>query len=96
MTTASQLRPMESAIPKRRKVAPGRLFISGEWRDGRNGKTFETVDPTTEAVITQIAEATVEDVNEAVAAATAAMEGDWGRMSGHERGRILWLSLIHI
>jgi len=66
------------------------LYIDGEWRDSASGKTFAVIDPTTEAEIAQVAEGTVEDVELAVQAANAAFVGDWGRMSGHERGEILW------
>jgi aldehyde dehydrogenase (NAD+) len=67
------------------------LYINGEWRDSANGKTFAAIDPTTEAEIAQVAEGTVEDVEDAVKAANAAFEtGDWSRLSGHERGEILW------
>ncbi|HEY9657581.1 MAG TPA: aldehyde dehydrogenase family protein, partial [Allocoleopsis sp.] len=66
------------------------LYINGEWRDSTSGKTFAAIDPTTEAEIAQVAEGTVEDVELAVQAAGAAFVGDWGQMSGHERGEILW------
>ncbi|MCI21482.1 aldehyde dehydrogenase family 2 member C4-like, partial [Trifolium medium] len=46
-------------------------------------KTFETVDPRTEEVITKIAEATKEDVDIAVKAAREAFDfGPWPRMPG--------------
>lgn len=47
------------------------------------GKTFETVDPRTEEVIVEIAEATKEDVDIAVKAAREAFDfGPWPRMPG--------------
>lgn len=47
------------------------------------GKTFETVDPRTEEVITEIAEASKEDVDIAVKAAREAFDyGPWPRMTG--------------
>jgi coniferyl-aldehyde dehydrogenase len=49
----------------------------------KKGKTFETVDPRTEEVITKIAEATKEDVDIAVKAAREAFDfGPWPRMPG--------------
>lgn len=66
------------------------LYIGGEWRDSANGKTFAAIDPTTEQEIARISEGTTEDVEAAVKAARAALAGDWGAMSGHERGEILW------
>eukprot|EP00249_Psilotum_nudum_P010107 c22338_g2_i1 orf=229-1737(+) len=74
-----------------------KLFIDGEFVDAVSGKTFETLDPRTEEVIIQVAEADKEDVDIAVKAAKKAFEeGPWPRMSGAERGRILfrWADLI--
>lgn len=49
----------------------------------KKGKSFETVDPRTEEVITEIAEATKEDVDIAVKAARQAFDnGPWPRMPG--------------
>jgi len=47
------------------------------------GKTFETVDPRTEEVIVEIAEASKEDVDIAVKAAREAFDiGPWPRIPG--------------
>ena len=46
-------------------------------------------DPSTGEVIGQIAGGGAQDVDAAVAAARAALDGDWGRMTAAERGRIL-------
>jgi aldehyde dehydrogenase (NAD+) len=67
------------------------LYINGEWRNATTGKTFDVIDPTTEAVIAKIAEGTTEDTEAAIAAAQQAFaRGPWAHMSGHERGEILW------
>ena len=74
------------------KVAPGKLLINGQWVDG-SGKPFDTVNPATGEVLTQIAEAGAQDVDQAVAAARKAFDdvaGPWRKMSASERGRILW------
>src|SRR5262245_9173819 len=72
-------------------VPPGRLLIDGAWKEARSGKTFATVKPADEGVITQVAEAGSEDVDAAVAAARAALEtGPWSKMPAAERGKILW------
>jgi len=34
------------------KIKPGKLFIDGKWRDAISGKTFPTINPATEGVIT--------------------------------------------
>src|SRR5579872_5762180 len=73
------------------KVSPGRLLINGEWIE--TSKTFDTINPATEEVITQIASASSQDVDRAVAAARKAFDdrnGPWRKMSASERGRLLW------
>jgi len=70
---------------------PGRLLIDGQWADARSGKTFATINPADESVITQVAEAGPEDVDAAVASGRKAWEsGPWPKMSAADRGKILW------
>jgi len=72
-------------------AAPSKLFIDGEFRDAKGGETFATVNPATEEAIAEVASATVDDVDAAVAAARRAYEsGPWAEMSARERGRIIW------
>ena len=71
-------------------VKPGKLLINGEWRDSSSGKTFGVENPATEEVLAQVAEATTEDVDAAVAAAQKAVEDSaWSRMHPRDRGRIV-------
>jgi len=73
------------------KTSPGRLLIDGQWLDGP--KKFETVNPATGEVLTEIVEASGSDVDRAVAAARKAFEdhnGAWRKMSASERGRLIW------
>ncbi|HWU04701.1 MAG TPA: aldehyde dehydrogenase family protein [Novosphingobium sp.] len=65
------------------------LFINGEWVSATGGRTLDTVDPATGAVIGQIAAAGADDVNAAVEAAKAALPG-WRATVPVERARILW------
>jgi aldehyde dehydrogenase (NAD+) len=68
-----------------------KLFIGGEWRDPKSGKTFPTINPATEEPITQIALAGDEDVDSAVTAARDAFEkGAWSKLSATDRGKILY------
>lgn len=53
------------------------------------GKTFVTINPVTEKPITSVYEATVEDVDIAVAAARKAFKGDWKSTTPEARGRCL-------
>ncbi len=75
------------------QVKPGKLFIGGQWVDG-GGKAFDTINPATGEVLTQIAEATPADVDNTVTAARQAFEaagkGTWRAMSASEKGRVLW------
>jgi len=73
------------------RVSPGRLLINGEWVDG--SRKFDTINPATGEVLTQIVEASPDDVDRAVKAARHAFEdrgGPWRKMSTSERGRLLW------
>jgi acyl-CoA reductase-like NAD-dependent aldehyde dehydrogenase len=66
------------------------LFINNEWRDAAGGKTIDVVNPATEEVIAEVASADRSDIDAAVAAARAALDGPWGRLSARERGRLVW------
>ena len=67
-----------------------RNFINGEYRESSAARTFENINPCTGAAISQVHEATREDVDAAVQAARAALDGPWGKMSDAERGEILY------
>jgi len=64
-------------------------FINGEYKTSSAGKTFSNINPCTGATIGVVHEATREDVDAAVQAASDALSGPWGRMSDEERGEIL-------
>jgi len=68
------------------------LLIGGEWRDADGGKTQPVVNPATEETIAEVASASSADVDAAVAAARAALDGAWGKMPARERGR--WMHKI--
>ena len=66
-----------------------RLFINNEWRPSSSGKTMPVVNPATEEVIAEVASADRSDVDAAVAAARAALNGPWSVLSARERGRLV-------
>jgi acyl-CoA reductase-like NAD-dependent aldehyde dehydrogenase len=69
---------------------PKQLLINGRWTAAASGKTFETINPSTEQVLAHIAEADLVDVNAAVEAASQAFESpSWSGISPHARTRIL-------
>jgi acyl-CoA reductase-like NAD-dependent aldehyde dehydrogenase len=72
------------------KVKPGKLWIGGEWVDAASGKTFPTVNPATEEVLTEVAEAGPEDVSHAARAARRAYEEVWSRTPAADRARVLY------
>ena len=50
------------------------FFIANGWTPARDGRTFETIDPSTEEVLATVARGGTGDVDDAVAA-RAAFEG---------------------
>jgi aldehyde dehydrogenase (NAD+) len=73
------------------RIEPGRLLIDGQWLD--SSTKFDTINPATGEVLTQIVEASTQDVDHAVQAARRAFDdrtGAWRKMSASERGRLIW------
>ena len=64
-------------------------FINGAYVRNTSGKTFADINPVNGQVIGQIYEAGQGEVDAAVAAAQAALKGDWGRLSVAERCKLL-------
>ncbi|MCO6055568.1 aldehyde dehydrogenase family protein [Pseudomonas sp. MOB-449] len=66
------------------------LYINGQWVAPVKGGTFDTIDPSSEALIAKVAAASADDVNLAVRAARRAFdEGPWPQMSGSARAAVL-------
>lgn len=68
------------------KSFENRLFINGKFVDSSDGGRFDLISPTTNEKFAEVAEATVEDANAAVAAAKAAFPA-WSALSPSERGK---------
>jgi acyl-CoA reductase-like NAD-dependent aldehyde dehydrogenase len=69
---------------------PKQLLIGGRWVPAVSGKTFETIDPSTEHTLAHVAEADAADVDLAVTAARRAFEAPtWTGISPHARARFL-------
>lgn len=67
-------------------LTPARLFIDGQLRDAAGGKTFDVISPWTDAPVNKAADASVEDVNEAIAAARRAFDStDWSHDSNRQK-----------
>src|SRR5687767_5301954 len=64
------------------------LFIGGEWRAAASGERFDVVDPGTEEVIAQVANAGADDAAAAAEAAAVAQPG-WAATPPRERAEVL-------
>jgi aldehyde dehydrogenase (NAD+) len=94
MTMEKQTSAFEYApAPESRSVvdiAPSYgLFIDGEFVEAADGRVFKTVSPSTEEVLSEIAQAGAEDVDRAVKAARKAF-GKWSALPGSERAKYLF------
>jgi len=65
------------------------LFIDGELVEAASGEIRELAEPATGAPLARAAMAGNEDVDRAVAAARAALEGPWAKTPPNERSRLL-------
>ena len=84
----TKLHPTNQQFLARRAAGEG-LLVNGSWKAARDGKTFDTVDPATGAVIGKLALASSGGVDEAVAAAGDALAG-WKGTTPLNRSKILW------
>ncbi len=78
-------------------ILPSNAYINGKFTKARSGKTFETVNPATGEVLTQVASCGAEDVDYAVKKARQAFEcGVWSRRHPSERkaAMIQWVKLL--
>lgn len=67
-----------------------KAFIDGKFVDAASGKTFQSINPATDAVLTDVAECDSEDVDRAVVAARAAFEaGSWSRVEPAHRKAVM-------
>ncbi|MEC8505025.1 MAG: aldehyde dehydrogenase family protein [Actinomycetota bacterium] len=63
------------------------LFIGGSFSEPTSGEFFKTINPATEEVLSEVAEAGQADVDAAVAAARRAYDKTWSKMSGKDRAK---------
>jgi succinate-semialdehyde dehydrogenase / glutarate-semialdehyde dehydrogenase len=64
------------------------LLIDGKWRPGQDGKTIPVLNPATEEVIGQVAQAGIADLDLALSAAQRGF-AVWRNTSAYERGKML-------
>jgi phenylacetaldehyde dehydrogenase len=68
------------------------LLINGQWVDpiGKDRDQTAVYDPATEGLLGHVACGGADDVDRAVAAARAALKGEWSRIPTSERSRLIW------
>ncbi len=66
------------------------LFIGGKWVKPQSKKYFDTISPSTEQKLADIAEADAADVDAAVVAARRAYDKYWSKMPGSERAKYIF------
>ena len=64
-------------------------FINGQFLRGTSGKTFENRSPEDGRLVSVVHEASRDDVDAAVKAARAAVDGEWGKMPVAKRCELL-------
>jgi acyl-CoA reductase-like NAD-dependent aldehyde dehydrogenase len=70
--------------------APHKLVIGGEQVEAADGLTFETIDPATGEAICDVAQAGPEDVDRAVKASRAALDGPLKKVSPSKRSGLMY------
>jgi len=97
MTTTSSSNVFDYApAPESRSIVDIKpsygLFVGGEFVDGHGSGSgaFKTINPATEEVLAEVADADEADVDAAVKAARKAYTRTWSRMPGRERAKYLY------
>jgi acyl-CoA reductase-like NAD-dependent aldehyde dehydrogenase len=65
------------------------LLIGGQQTAASSGATYDSIDPFTGRPWARVPDADAADVDKAVAAARAALDGEWGRLTPTARGKML-------
>ena len=73
----------------RHRLGRQHLLIDGKRQAAASGRYFETLNPATEDVLAEVAEADAADADLAVQSSRKAFENVWSQMRAADRGRIL-------
>ena len=77
--------------PDHVKIEPRyELFIGGKWQAPSSKKYFDTVSPSTEEKLSEVADADATDVDNAVKAARLAYEKYWSKLRPIDRGKYVY------
>ena len=95
--TASVPAPLEweyAPAPEARDIVEIRerygLFVGGEEVEPRSNEWFESISPSTEESLFEVALAGAEDVDQAVSSARGAFEDGWAKLAPSERAKYLF------
>ncbi len=66
------------------------LFINGKWQKPASKTYFDTISPSTEQKLSEVAEANEKDVNAAIAAAKKAYNTYWKKLTGADRAKYIF------
>ncbi len=85
LLTADEYRSIAATL-----ALPTQAFIGGSFRPALSGKTFDTINPATGAVLAKVAACAAEDIDLAVTKAREAFEdGRWSRLHPSDRKAVL-------
>ncbi len=66
------------------------LFIGGRWVSPRSGKYFQTISPSTEQVLAEVAEGNAQDIDDAVKAAREGYDRYWSKLKAADRAKYIF------
>jgi len=73
------------------QVPTFQMYIDGQWTDGSQGQTMQSINPATGKAWASFACSSADDVDRAVKAARRALnEGPWPAMTATQRGKLLY------
>ena len=64
-------------------------YINGEFVESKSGKSFKTIDPSTEKEFAEVSAAEEYEVNLAVESANNAFHGEWSKILPYQRAHYL-------
>ncbi|MCA0327946.1 MAG: aldehyde dehydrogenase family protein, partial [Proteobacteria bacterium] len=74
----------------RTDLVRGQNFIDGAWQRSADGRSFDTIDPSSEDVLGTVARGGATEIDQAVQSAHRAQKGAWRDMTPAERGRLIY------
>jgi len=75
--------------PDRAWFDTDKILAGGKWIAAGGGATLDVTNPSDGSTLCAIARGTAEDIDRAVMAAQQARDGEWGRLTAAERGRLM-------